>query len=94
MGSFLSAVALLLLAQRRHGAWAQSVCQAAGGGGGAASSWPEHGENDPPHTDSILKVGHGNVRARLCVEEDADTVIAVIPWRQRRLINAWCVLPS
>ena len=92
MGRFLSAAALLLfVAQRRHGVWAQSICQAAGGGG-AASSWPEHGETDPPHTDSILKVGHGNVRARLCVEEDADTVIAVIPWRQRRLINAWCAL--
>jgi len=57
--------------------------------GGAAGSWPEHGETDPPHTDSALKAGHGNVRARLCVENDADAVMAIIPWRQRRLINAW-----
>jgi hypothetical protein len=59
-----------------------------------AAAWPEHGETDPPHTDAGLKHGHGNVRARLCVEDDADAVAAVIPWRQRRLINAWCVLPT
>ena len=70
------------------------VCQEAVGGGGAAAAWPEHGETDPPHTDAGLKHGHGNVRARLCVEDDADAVVAVIPWRQRRLINAWCVLPT
>jgi hypothetical protein len=69
-----------------------SACSSAAGG--AAGSWPEHGETDPPHTDSALKLGHGNVRARLCVEDDTDAVLAVIPWRQRRLINAWCALLS
>ena len=93
---------LLLLASDVHqrAAWAQSsstpvdqlVCQEAVGGGGAAAAWPEQGETDPPHTDAGLKHGHGNVRARLCVKNDADAVVAVIPWRQRRLINAWCVL--
>ena len=53
-----------------------------------SAPWPEQGETDPPHLDSGLKAGHGNVRARLCVAADATAVVATIPWRQRRLINA------
>ena len=89
----LSAAALCALTVAVPSAAAPSACPAAGGG--AAGSWPEVGETDPAvgksrHIDAVLKSGHGNVRARLCVEEDANAVTATIPWRQRRLINAWC----
>ena len=35
----------------------------------------------------INQSSHGNVRARVCVEADADAVVATIPWRQRVLLN-------
>ena len=59
--------------------------------GGGSGAWPEVGEHaafTPPSFDAVSTgSSHGNVRARLCVEVDADAVVATIPWRQRALIN-------
>jgi hypothetical protein len=58
---------------------------------GGSGAWPEVGEHQafiPPNFEAVSTgTSHGNVRARLCVEQDADAVLATIPWRQRALIN-------
>jgi hypothetical protein len=60
--------------------------------GGGTGAWPEVGEHNAfqPPTFNAVSTGtsHGNVRARLCVDDDADAVLAIIPWRQRELIKA------
>jgi hypothetical protein len=59
---------------------------------GGSGAWPEVGEHQaftPPRYAAVSTgASHGNVRARFCVEEDADAVVATIPWRQRALIKA------
>eukprot|EP01051_Picozoa_sp_SAG22_P005538 SAG22_NODE_331_length_12174_cov_12.920497_10_plen_259_part_00 len=61
-------------------------------GGGGSGAWPEVGEHQAfaPPAFSAVSTGasNGNVRARLCVADDADAVVATIPWRQRVLIEA------